>query len=172
VTDQVPAPPGLLARLHPIPTYRDHPATVGCDISGVDPGGAPQAIGILASGQPVCLLFLSSSCDGCRDLWAGRADLRRALGPGVRVVVVTRGPDEEDAGAVARLAAVDGSAERSAEGSGEVVMSSQAYRDYGVGGPPFYALAIGSEVRTEGVAWGVGPTAEAVRRALAGPDGP
>jgi hypothetical protein len=52
------------------------------------------------------------------------------------------------------------------------VMSSQAYLDYEVGGPPFYALTLGREVRTEGVAWGVSETAASVLRALAGPDTP
>ncbi len=51
-------------------------------------------------------------------------------------------------------------------------MSSQAYLDYGVGGPPFYALTLGREVRTEGVAWGVSETAASVLSALAGPDTP
>ena len=81
------------------------------------------------------------------DLRLAVNDLRRALGPGVRVLVVTRDPDEEDVVAVAGLAEVAG-----VDGSFDVVMSSQAYRDYGVGGPPFYALAIGSVVRTEGLA--------------------
>ena len=105
VTDQVPAPPELLGRLRPIPTYRDHPATTGCDIEGVDPAGARRSVGIVASGEPVFLLFLSSSCQGCRDLWEGVDELRHALGPRVRVVVVTRGPEQEDAAMVARLAA-------------------------------------------------------------------
>jgi hypothetical protein len=177
VTDQVPAPPELLGRLRPIPTYRDHPATTGCDISGVDPAGTRRAIGIVDSGEPVVLLFLSSSCHGCRDLWEGMDELRHALGPRVRVMVVTRGPEQEDAATVARLAASasvvsDPGAHGSGHGSAEVVMSSQAYLDYGVGGPPFYALTLGREVRTEGVAWGVSETAEAVLRALAGPDTP
>ena len=183
MTDQVPAPPELLGRLRPIPTYRDHPATTGCDIEGVDPAGARRSIGIVASGEPVFLLFLSSSCQGCRDLWEGMDELRHAFGPGVRVVVVTRGPEQEDASTVARLAAsasavavvaspADPGAHGSGHGAAEVVMSSQAYLDYGVGGPPFYALTLGREVRTEGVAWGVAETAEAVLRALAGPDTP
>jgi hypothetical protein len=195
VTDQVPAPPELLGRLRPIPTYRDHPATTGCDIEGVEPAGARRSIGIVASGEPVFLLFLSSSCQGCRDLWEGMDELRHALGPRVRVVVVTRGPEQEDAATVARLAAAawlasglasglasstdlgaHGSAHGSGDGPGhraaEVVMSSQAYLDYGVGGPPFYALTLGREVRTEGVAWGVSETAASVLRALAGPDTP
>jgi hypothetical protein len=111
-------------------------------------------------------------------------ELRHAFGPGVRVVVVTRGPEQEDASTVARLAAsasavaappvslADPGAHGSGHGAAEVVMSSQAYLDYGVGGPPFYALTLGREVRTEGVAWGVAETAEAVLRALAGPDTP
>ena len=181
MTDQVPAPPELLGRLRPIPTYRDHPATTGCDIEGVDPGGARRSIGIVDSGEPVFLLFLSSSCQGCRDLWEGMDELRHALRPRVRVVVVTRGPEQEDAATVARLSAASdpgargsglGSGDGSAHGAAEVVMSSQAYLDYGVGGPPFYALTLGREVRTEGVAWGVSETAASALRALAGPDTP
>jgi hypothetical protein len=183
VTDQVPAPPELLGRLRPIPTYRDHPATTGCDIEGVDPAGARRSIGIVDSGEPVFLLFLSSSCQGCRGLWEGMDELRHALGPRVRAVVVTRGPEQEDAATVARLASSSASPVASdpeargsglgpAHGAAEVVMSSQAYLDYAVGGPPFYALTLGREVRTEGVAWGVSETAASVLRALAGPDTP
>jgi hypothetical protein len=192
VTDHVPAPPELLGRLRPIPTYRDHPATTGCDIEGVDLAGARRSIGIVDSGEPVFLLFLSSSCQGCRDLWEGVDELRHALGPRVRVVVVTRGPEHEDAAMVARLAAASsglaspsdpgahgsgigsgpGSGDGSGHGAAQVVMSSQAYFDYRVGGPPFYALTLGREVRTEGVAWGVSETAASVLGALAGPDTP
>jgi hypothetical protein len=168
VTDPAPVPAEVLRRARPIPTYRDHPATVGHDLVGVDPGGAPRSIGMADGGGAVCVLFLSSSCQGCRDLWDGMAALGRALGPDVRVVVATRGPEAEDAAAVARLAASGG-----ADRVTEVVMSSQAYVDYGVAGPPFYAVTVGPDVRTEGVAWGVGETAEAVRGALAaGPESP
>jgi hypothetical protein len=173
VTEQVPAPAEILRRLRPIPTYRDHPSTSGHDIEGVDPSGAPCAVAIVGSAEPVLLLFLSSSCLGCRDLWEGAADLRRALGREVRLVVVTRGPEQEDVAAIAGLAS--GSGAQGGAGADEatgVVMSSQSYLDYGVGGPPFYALTVGPEVRTEGVAWGVTETAEAVQRALAGPGSP
>jgi hypothetical protein len=185
VTDPALVPAEVLRRAQPIPTYRDHPATVGHDLVGVDPSGARLSVGIAAGAEPVCVLFLSSSCQGCRDLWEGTGALRRDLGPAVRVVVVTRGPEAEDAAAVARLATsgavgsdeVSGETQGGETGSGgtevtEVVMSSQAYLDYGVSGPPFYALTVGTDVRTEGVAWGVRETAQAVRRALAGPDSP
>jgi hypothetical protein len=107
--------------------------------------------------------------------------------------VVTRGPEQEDVATVARLSAAAsasasagvgspsdprargsgrGSGDRSGHGATEVVMSSQAYLDYGVGGPPFYALTLGREVRTEGVAWGLSETAASVLGALGGPDTP
>ncbi len=168
MTERVPAPAELLRRLRPIPTYRDHPATVGRDIEGVDPWGARHRIEIVGSDEPVLLLFLSSTCLGCRDFWEGAGQLGADV-PGVRLVIVTRGPETEDAGAVAELASwaqVAGSA------CVEVVMSPGAYLDYGVSGPPFFAVTVGSEVRTEGVAWGVGETAELVRRSLAAPEAP
>jgi hypothetical protein len=87
------------------------------------------------------------------------------------VVVVTRGPEQEDVVAIAALATAAGGRDGAGVAT-NVVMSSQAYLDYGVGGPPFYALTIGPEVRTEGVAWGMNETAEAIGSALAGPGSP
>ncbi len=148
----------FLARLRPIPTYRDHPATLPADIQGVDPSGGPIRVAVVGSAEPVLLLFLSAACLGCRDLWDGTAELHGSLPPGVSVILVTRGPEEEDARAIAALAP-----------AGSVtVMSSQAFRDYRVGGPPFLAVAWGQEVRTEGVAWGVAETVRATRHAVAG----
>jgi hypothetical protein len=171
VTGQEPAPAELLRRLRPIPTYRDHPASTGRDIEGVDPSGTRLRIEIVGSAEPVLLLFLSSSCPGCGDMWEGAEDLRRAVGRPVRVVVVTRGPEAEDAAAIAGLVpAVQGDATAGVPIA--AVMSSQAYVDYRVAGPPFYALTSGPEVCTEGVAWGVAETAAAVRQALAGLETP
>jgi hypothetical protein len=155
VTD--PTSPEFLAQLRPIPTYRDHP-TSPVDVEGVDPAGTPVRIAVLGSAEPVLLLFLSAACLGCRDLWEGTVELRRSLPANVRVVIVTRGPVEEDTGAITELAPADT----------VTVMSSQAYRDYRVGGPPFLVVVRGREVRTEGVAWGIGETARATRSALEG----
>jgi hypothetical protein len=156
VTD--PTSAEFLARLRPIPTYRDHPATSPADIQGVDPSGDPVRVAVVGSAEPVLLLFLSAACLGCRDLWGGTAELHRSLPSGVRVVLVTRGPEEEDARVIAALAPA----------GCLTVMSSQAYRDYRVGGPPFLAVVGGHEVRTEGVAWGVAETVRATRQAVAG----
>jgi len=155
VSEQPPAE--LLRRLRPIPTYRDHPATEPCDIAGTAPDGRPVSVAIVGAAEPVLLLFLTAACDGCQDLWHGGDELRAALPPGMRVVVLTPGPDREDPAAVAALAAP----------GTEVVMSSQAWADYRVAGPPFLVVVDGAAVRTEGVAWGVGETARTARTALA-----
>lgn len=151
-----PPPAELLRRLRPIPTYRDHPATVVTDIAGVDPRGTSLALDLVGSTEPVLLLFLSAACLGCQDLWEGTDELRRSLPHGVRVVVVTRGPELEDAATIAVL---------SPPGV-EVVMSSQAFSDYRVAGPPFLVVVRGREVRTEGVAWGIAETVRAALSAL------
>jgi len=153
-----PTPEEILRRLRPIPTYRDHPATSPRDIAGVDPGGETVTLRIRESAEPVLLLFLSADCLGCRDLWEGTAALARALPDDVRRVIVTRGPEREDAGAIAALAPEDVT----------TVMSSAAYDDYRVAGAPFLVVVAGNEVRTEGVAWGVAETARATRQALEG----
>jgi hypothetical protein len=146
----------FLRRLRPIPTFRDHPATSPVDVEGVDPAGFAVRVAIVGSVEPTLLLFLSSSCLGCRDLWVGTSELRGSLPEGVRVVIVTKGAEHEDAAAIGAVAP-----------PGVItVMSSQAYGDYRVGGPPFLVLVDGHEVRTEGVAWGVAETARTVRDAL------
>jgi hypothetical protein len=151
-----PTPDEILRRARPIPTYRDHPATSPTDIEGVTPAGEVVTVGLTGSVIPTLLLFLSATCMGCLDLWEGTAELGRALPEGVRIVIVTKGPDQVEAGAIAVLAPADT----------PVVMSSDAFRHYRVGGPPFLVLIAGGEVRTEGVAWGIGETARATREAL------
>jgi hypothetical protein len=156
VNDQ---PPGdVVGRLRPIPTYRDHPATTAHDVEGLAPDGSPRTVAVIGSTEPILLLFLSSDCLGCLDLWEGMAPLRAALPDGMRIIVLTRGVDREDAAAVASLA----------RPGTEVVMSSEAYADYRVGGPPFLVVIASGGVRTEGVAWGIEETARASRVALAG----
>jgi hypothetical protein len=151
-----PPPAEILRRLRPIPTYRDHPATSPVDIEGVDPRDIPVHVPIVGNAEPVLLLFLSADCMGCRDLWDGTEELRRAIPAGVRITVVAKGPEREDAASIAALAPP----------GIPTVMSSQAYLDYRVGGPPFLVLVTGHEVLTEGVAWGIEETARAVRHAL------
>ena len=53
-----------------------------------------------------------------------------------------------------------------ATGPVPVVMSTAAYGDYRVDGPPFYAVVGSAVVLGEGVAWGVEATLQAVRATL------
>jgi hypothetical protein len=111
--------------------------------------------------RPVLLLFLSTGCLGCGDLWEGLSEIREGLGQGADLAVVTKGADEEDTAAVAAM---------SGRGAGPpfvpIVMSSAAYRDYRVGGPPFFVVVDATSVRSEGVAWGVEATLQTVLGAL------
>ena len=149
----------FLRRLRPIPTYRDHPSTSPVDVKGHDPAGAAVEVLITGSADPVLLLFLSADCLGCLDLWEHMGDLRQSVPAEVRLVIVTRGAEAEEAGAIAALAPPDV----------PTVMSTQAYADYRVGGPPFLVLVTAAAVLTEGVAWGIEETARATRAALPGP---
>ena len=131
------------------------------DVTGADPAGADCSVDVVEATAPVLLLFLSADCIGCRDLWAGLADLQAGLGDRCRLAVVTRSPGDEDP---ARIAVLAGAAP---ERLGiPVVMSTPAYRDYRVGGPPFLVVTDGTAVRTEGVAWGLDETLRTARAAL------
>ena len=122
--------------------------------SGVDPAGQPTDV-VLDDGRWTALLFLSSACAGCADLWAGAGTVAgedRALS----VVVVTRSPITEDRGVVASLAPPGVS----------VVMSDEAFRAYRVAGAPFYAVVGGtpSRVADEGVLMDLEQVRGAVQR--------
>ena len=157
-------PAEILRRLRPIPTTVGPPSTVPGDVVGTRTDGSTGRLGVEGVTEPVLLLFLSSGCLGCRDLWEGLRHLHGVLDGASRLAVVTRDPGEEDPGAIATLAGpADG------HPGIEVIMSSAAFRHYRVAGPPFLVVAAADGVRTESVAWGVEQTGrialEAARRA-------
>ena len=154
-------PADILRRLKPIPTYTGHPTTTPHDIAGVAPDGTPCRIDVVEAAAPALLLFLSAACLGCRDLWEGLRALRAGLAGAARLVVVARSPGEESPEAITALA---GGAPLVA--GIDLVMSSAAYRDYRVSGPPFLTVVAADGVRTEGVAWGVEQTVQTALQAL------
>ncbi len=154
-------PADILRRLKPIPTFTDHPATTPHDVVGVAPGGAACRVDVVEAAAPVLLLFLSAACFGCRDLWEGLPELHAGLAGAARLVVVTRSPGEESPQAITALAG-----DAPARWGIDVVMSSDAFRDYRVGGPPFLSLAASDGVRTESVAWGLEQTLQTALDAL------
>jgi hypothetical protein len=153
-------PADILRRLRPIPATAGPPTTPPRDVVGVSPDGADCRVEVEQAADPVLLLFLSAGCTGCRDLWEGLAELRAGLGDDARLAVVTRSPGDEDRSAIEALA---GDAKQLGVA---VVMSSSAFRDYRVSGPPFLALAAPDAVRTESVAWGVEQTLHTALDAL------
>lgn len=152
-----PTAPPILGNLVQVPVRTA--AAPAVDVSGTDLWGRAVVAGVATPGRWTLLLFLGSRCDGCLPFW-GAADVPASLGllSGDAVRVVTHDAGNEEAGAVRALFAGLGAAALA-------VMSSPAWRAYGVQGPPFFSLVDGVAVRSEGVAWSVAQVAADVGRA-------
>ncbi len=119
------------------------------DIGGVDPHGGAVRIGLGGAASPTLLAFLSTGCSTCADFWRafGTDELDQVPGDGTRVVVVTRGPEEESPAGVAGLASPRVS----------TVMSSEAWDAYGIPMSPYFVLVDGTRgVIGEGAAASLG----------------
>jgi hypothetical protein len=105
------------------------------DIVGETLGGDTVKLAF-GEGLPRTLLaFLGSGCAACVPLWDGLRD--GARGPaGARVVVVTKGPEQES---LVRLRSL-------APARAEVVMSTAAWQDFEVPATPHFVL-VGSDTR-------------------------
>ena len=115
--------------------------TSGHDLSGTTPAEEAALVRVVGADHDTLIAFLSSGCSTCQDFWdvfGSGADL--GLPPSTRLVVVTRGPDAESESTVRRLAP-----ERVA-----VVMSSDAWDDYGVPGSPYFVLVDGAAGKVAG----------------------
>jgi len=112
------------------------------DIAGSHPGGGAGKI-TMAGPQSTLLAFLSSGCSVCVGFWeafGGRVDLPDDQ---TRLVIVTKGPDEESESAVARLAPKEH----------QLLMSSDAWSDYQVPVSPYFVMVDGEgKVIGEGAA--------------------
>jgi hypothetical protein len=147
----------------PLPSERS--STSVHDIEGVTPSGDAIVASMATSGLTL-LAFLSSGCASCAGFWAALADpAKLALLPtGIRVVVVTKGPEWESPEAIAAKAP---------RGT-PVVMSTDAWGAYEVPGSPYFALVDGEAgVRVgEGVGAGWEQVADLVHRAEGDAHGP
>jgi hypothetical protein len=123
------------------------------DLVGQTTVGGTRTVSV-TSGQPTLLAFLSTGCATCATFWeafaeasAGGGDPLPALGlpAGLRLVVVTKGPEMESPAAVAAL---------SSEGV-LTLQSTQAWDDYRIPVAPYFALVDG----TRGVVVGEGAAA-------------
>jgi hypothetical protein len=146
-----PRPPDL-RHLIQVPNFLGHRPGVVHRLAGTTPAGQPIAYE-LTEGWTL-LVFLSTSCDGCRELWDAFGDPEHPPAPGdLTTVMVTRGSGLEAPDRVARLC-----------GQASVVMTDDAWSDFGVHAGPFFVLVDGggARVATEGVAWSVEQIAEAI----------
>jgi hypothetical protein len=136
----------LLRRLGPddaAPRVPDPPAGARTDPTAPELAGVTltgDAVKLAFHGTPTLLAFLSSGCASCRGFWEKLGDSRPA--PELRTVIITRGPDREQPAKLRSLAPE----------AVPVVMSSQAWRDYGVPGTPYFVLVEDGAITGEGVA--------------------
>lgn len=115
-------------------------ATRVADIAGITPWDESIAVGV--SGEQSSLIaFLSTGCGTCAGFWDELNQPAGARLPeSTRLVIVTKGEDEESISALRRIAPQEVS----------VIMSSQAWADYEVPGSPYFLLIEGGRVTGEG----------------------
>jgi hypothetical protein len=111
------------------------------DISGLTPWDESVAVGVSSDETRSLVAFLSTGCGTCAGFWD---ELKQPGGARLpeqtRLVVVTKGEDEESISALRRIAPQDA----------PVIMSSQAWLDYQVPGSPYFLLIEGGRVTGEG----------------------
>jgi hypothetical protein len=148
-----------LRRLVPVPTYSGEPSTTVSDIEGLDLDGAAVSRRVIESKAWHLLMFLSTSCDGCLDLWQGMAAPHQFDLDDVVVTALVRGDDHDDKRRLRELSSAL-----------ELVVSPTAWKNYRVTGPPFFVVVDGwrNKVATEGVAWGMEATVGYLRTATTG----
>jgi hypothetical protein len=122
----------------PAPAPRDS-WTEGHDIAGVTVGGEVVGTRVVGVDNDTVVLFLSSGCASCGQFWD---ELSRPvqLPGGLRLVVVAQGDEVESPEALAALAAPHL----------DLVMSTQAWRDYEVPGSPHVVFVEGRTGRIRG----------------------
>jgi hypothetical protein len=113
---------------------------VPASLVGVTPDGDPLTLAFDGvRSRPTLLAFLTTGCATCAGFWDSLGEQR--LPAGLQTVIVTHGADRERPAELRRLA----------PDRVPVVMSSQAWSDYGVPGSPYFVLVDGA-IRGEGVA--------------------
>lgn len=111
------------------------------DISGLTPWDESLAVGVSGGQSRSLVAFLSTGCGTCAGFWDELNQPGGArLSEGTRLVIVTRGEDEESISALRRIAPAHET----------VIMSSQAWSDYEVPGSPYFLLIEDGRVTGEG----------------------
>ena len=136
------------------------------DITGVTPRGSAVSIAVGGDDRLTLLAFLSTGCTTCGDFWQAWRDDEPLPLSGLgqpRVVIVTRGPENEHPHAVTTLAPATTS----------TVMSTAAWTDYRVPASPYFVLVDGrAGVIGEGSAASFAQLRGVLERALSDRRGP
>jgi hypothetical protein len=112
------------------------------DVTGTAPDGAAVHIGVVGAAHDTVLAFLSTGCATCAGFWDAFAmpGAESSAGDATRVVIVTKGPEEESESAVLELAPPQV----------PTVMSTRAWVDYEIPASPFFLLVDGASSRVVG----------------------
>ena len=118
----------------PVDAPRRVPGARATDVIGTTPAGDQVSVAVAGTRVTTLLAFLSSGCSSCVSLWQALGEGEGpALADRTRLVVVTLGAGEESPARVRRLAPP----------GVLVVMSSDAWQDYGVPGAPYFVQVAG-----------------------------
>lgn len=130
----------------PAPDPETPDGRLAADISGTGPAGEAIGARVVEVAHDTVVVFLSAGCGSCLSFWEDLASPR--LPEGTRLIVVTRGVEEESPSAIRELAPP----------AAKVVMSTRAWDDFRVPGSPFVVLVHGPSGRVTGegtaASWG------------------
>ncbi|GAB3676489.1 thioredoxin domain-containing protein [Angustibacter aerolatus] len=115
---------------------------VGADVVGTSLTGEEVLVPVRGEGRRTLVAFLSSGCGVCQTFWSELTAGPVAVPGDARLVVVSKGPDQESSSALRTLAG-----DRL-----EVVQSSAAWTDYGVPGSPYFVYVEDGVITGEGSA--------------------
>ncbi len=112
------------------PRSRASTVRAAADIVGATPAGEAVQVGVRETRHDTLVAFLSSGCSTCAEFWRAFAQPPSALRlpDNTRLVIVTKDAAEESVRRVRELAPA----------GVPVVMSSQAWKDYGAPVTPFF----------------------------------
>ena len=144
--------------LVPIPSYEGDPQTRAVNIVGVDLEGRPRSLKV-CDGHGTVLVFIGAHCYGCIEIcrelvrWMEIPTLST-----LSITVITKSPIIENPESIRAIVPT----------GVEVLMSSDAWRDYRVAGPPFYVFIDGDtrRVLAEGVVLDIDQIARDISRSL------
>lgn len=128
----------------PAPADRDA-VPAARDIAGAGLADDAVSVRVVGADHATLVAFLSSTCLTCQRFWEAFADPALDLPVGTRLVVVTKGVEEESPSQLVRLAPP----------GVPVVLSSGAWADYDVPGSPYFVLVDGPSGRVRGEGTGL-----------------